>query len=448
MMTFKLPMIAAAALAAAVLLPGCSDDEEIAYGGSPPGVRVVDEVSRSAIAGIKIVVMDPTTNEPVGGPRITDENGLCLFPELEVGRYPVLAYGGIHYRVVSFNPDLLEVIYPPSRKDSYGLTGPGYPDKTATAPDIPPLVVLAVPVNVNLLPRFSGRVVDSVTGLPLEAAFIGLSPWLTGYEGNTSPNDDVTNGEGIFSVSGIPVGIDPDSGNLFQLQSLLVVRHGYQPTYWRHQFPNGSQNIDVKDVTIALDPVGPADTGVLHGRILKSGEPVAGLPVGLAVNALGNKTGPGLTGWGAVTDHEGRYRIKGLPGGSYIVQPGYLLGDGAVFPFPPGFMPFPVMPGAETDAGDLAVLQEIRPIQPHEGVVLARKPDILIWTSVPGAKEYEVRFDRGLLARVEVSQYYIPEEMEISPGRHTWEVGAFANPDSLLGYGQKQFQFRIEEPQE
>jgi hypothetical protein len=323
------------------------------------------------------------------------------------------------------------------------------PDKTPPAPpDVLPLVYLASPTFPDSLPRFSGKVVDSATGQPLEAAFVGLNPYLTGYQGDTDAKDDVTDAAGRFSVSLIPLAMNPDIGNIIQLQPLLVVRHGYRPTYWRYQFRNGSQETDIKGVTISLEPARDTDTGVLHGRLVWGGEPVAGLPVGLALAGLGNKVGPGLTGYGAVTDDEGRYRIEGLPAGGYIVQPGYLVGDGAVFPIPPGFQAFVVRPDEETDAGDLSVLHEIRPIQPYEGAFLGFQPKILIWTAVPGAEEYEVRLDRGVLARVEVSQFYIPQDMEIWPGLHTWEVGAFAKGDSLIGFSQVPFQFRIEEPEE
>lgn len=442
-MTRKKLTLAAVAATALCLLAGCSEDEPVPGGGRAARVMVIDEESRTPVAGVKIVVMDGDTNTPATAPAVTDANGMVAFSDLPVGRYPVLAFGGFRHLFFGFHPPTLQVVNPP--RSAGGILIPAGPAaKTPPAPEIPPLVFLAYPAVRDSLPRFRGRVVDAGTGDPLEGAFLGVSPYLDGYEGRTEPSDDVTLADGWFSVTGIPIAADPVTGNLTQILPLKVVRHGYRPVLWTYDFPNGSEETDVAGVTIALEPVGPGDTASVAGQVVRGGAPLAGAAVGLGLVGDGTKTGPGLTGWGTVTDEQGMYRIEGLPAGRYLLHVGYPVGDGVVGPAAPWQVE--VGGGQAVTIPPLEGRVEIEAIQPYQGDVTPGQPDRLIWTAVPGAVEYEVWLDRGLLGRFDDFQAAIPEDLVLGPGLHVWEVGAFAEGDTLLGFSQVRFWFRIDQP--
>jgi hypothetical protein len=300
-------------------------------------------------------------------------------------------------------------------------------------------------VPPDSLPRIAGRIVDASSGNPLGQVFVSMSPYLTGYQGNTAASDDVTFNDGLFSVSQIPFRVDLESGNLIQVNPLRFTRHGYRPVIWSYDSPNGSDNVDISGVKIPMTPIDSGDNGSISGRIMRDGLPAEGIAVGLGVVDLlvTEKAGSGMPGWAAVTDQDGRYTIGELPAGTYVLQPGFPLADGAFFPNQSGNVPRKVDPGQAIDAGDLMVLHEINPHSPSHGRELTIPPTFLDWTDVPGAKSYEVHFDRGILPPTKTSRIDLPESLVISPGLHDWSVFAVNENSELIGTTQIQSIFRL-----
>jgi hypothetical protein len=435
-------------LAATFFVTGCSDDDEKkAMGGGNPPVLVLNEEDRTPVAGVKVMVMDPLTNTPLAGPVVTDSDGYARFSGLPVGRYPVMAFGGLRWAFLGHVPEMLQVVEPPRSKTMGQTSGGGLlAPATVDAPSLGPMRFFAESTLRDSLPRFRGVVRDAATQAPLGQAFLGQSSVPTGYRLNTDYRDDVTGPDGAFSVSGLPIAVDPQTGNLIQVQPLKIVRHGYRPVHYVHDFPNGSDETDISGLVIDLEPVGSADTGVLFGQIIRDGEPLADVPVALGFARPGEKAGPGLTGWSAVTDTSGRYRIEDLPPGIYNVLAGYLVGDGAVFG---GRVPqVEVGEGTEVEVGVHGVVYEIESGVPGQGAVLSGKPEYLAWNAVPGAASYTLSLDYGPLGDATENLFTIPPETEIGPGLHVWEVGALDGDGQLVGRSQVRFLFRVEEPVE
>jgi hypothetical protein len=429
------------------LLAGCSDDEEKVSTSQPDLAQVVDEEDGTPVAGIKVVAMDPRSNLPLADPVVSGTDGFCNFGQLPGENHHLLVFGGVDYRVHAV-PDIWY-----GTKDAQTLADRGSVFPSPLTPfggnikstPATPAVALVRKIFPDSLPRIAGRVVAAGTGAPLGRVFVSLSPYLSGYQGETAPSDDVTLADGEFSVSQIPFGVDSQSENIFQIEPLRFTRQGYRPLIWSYDPPNGSENVDIGGVTITLEPLAPEDTGSISGMILRDGLPVADIVVGLGIaDLLGKeKSGPGMPGWAGVTDQEGRYTIANLSTGTYILRPGFPLGDGVFFPNQPGNIPGYVESGHETLAPDLFVLHEIEPLNPAHGHTVGTPPDSLFWTAVPGATYYEVRFDRGVLPLTHTNAIEMPESLPISPGLHYWSVLAANESDEILGATQIKAVFRL-----
>lgn len=423
-----------------LVLGGCSDDDPV---DTPPEPTVVVGLvpGGQVAAGVKVVAMDPDTNLPAGRPRVSGDDGRCVFPDLPAGGYRLVAFGGPGRFVVNCR----EMLLVGGKADGGGPLAPVGGVKNS--PTLPPATILMGQLSApGGLPRFSGQVVDAATGDPLEAAFVSTSPFLTGYGGATGTKDDVTLADGRFLVSGIVVAVDPVSGNLVQVEPLLVTCAGYRPRAYVHDFPHGDDNLDVSGVTIELERVQAQDTGALGGRLLLLGEPAAGVVVGLGAMGAG-KSAVGLPGRTAVTDQDGEYLFTGLPGGVYFVHPGFLPHDGHVYVAQAATAGRTVTPDQETRSPDLMVVHEIDPTYPRNGEVFpdTRALGGFVWGEVPGATGYFVYLDRGLLGSSDVPHIELPEEMVLSGGAHVWSVQAHTDQDLIIGVIQTQGLFYLAE---
>jgi len=383
--------------------------------------------------------MDPASNLPIAGPRVSAFDGLCNFGTFKAGGWKLLVFGGVEYRAHDVSGFQSKDM---AAGDGFGpafLTGP---DKT------PPVRIFQVQVRKvapDSLPRISGVVVDAETGVPLDRVFVSLSPNLTGYQGQTLPSDDVTLADGAFSVAQIPFGLDPMTGNLHQINPLRLTRSGYRPLVWSYDPPNGSNNVDIRGVLLGMEKLSGSDIGSISGRLLRSNVPVSGVAVGLGVLNVseGEKAAAGMPGWTSVTDLEGRFKIDRLPAGTYILQPGYPLADDAFFPDQPNNRPYTVEARQQVTAEDLEIWHEIVPWTPPHGIWLGAAPDSLTWSPVPGAATYEVRLNGGVLPKTTTNSAPIPPTMDLAPGLHYWTVVAFAKSGAPVAATQIQYSFRI-----
>ncbi len=424
-------MVLAAHLCLLAPLTGCESGKDDKPTLPADLVRVVDEADGSPVAGIKVVVMDPDFNMPVAGPFISGPDGLVNMGMLPRTDLALMVFCGVGYRVHSL--------------PGYGTWNPNSSGGGLTNPDAP-MDIQVRRATMDSLPRIAGRVVDSQTGVPLKQVFVSLSPYLTGYQGDTGPADDATGDDGKFSVSQIPFAQDPQSGNLIQISPLRFSCRGYRPVVWKYDSPNGSENVDIRGVTIEMELIGLDNHwGIITGVLMRDGIPAAGIVVGLGVvdQSPGNKVGPGLPGWVEVSDEFGRFLFNQLPLGTYILQPGFALGDEVYYPPQPGNPPLVIKDRQVVNAGTLNILHEIEPVGPPHGATLPQPPPTLSWTAVPAAVTYEVRFDRGILPPTNTNSIDLPGA---SAGTHYWSVRAFNKAGNLIGISQIQSIFRILPP--
>ena len=444
-------MVLAASLCLLAPLTGCSTDNEEKPTVPSGLVRVVDEEDGSPVADIKVILMDPRFNMPVAGPFTSGADGLVHMGVLPVTDLSLMVFCGVGYQVHSlpgygtWNQAAPQSVNGGNPPLSLMIPGPG---SGLTPPDVLNDIQVRRTV-VDSLPRIAGQVVDLYSGSSLNRVFVSLSPNLTGYQGETGPDDDVTGTDGMFSVSQIPFGKNPDTGNLIQISPLRFTRHGYRPVIWKYDPPNGSENVDISGVTIEMEWIGnDYFRGVITGVLTRDGLPAEGIVVGVGVldQPTAGKAGPGLPGWVEETDEFGRFIFGQMPPGTYILQPGFALGDGVFFPPQAGNVPVKIEDGTVFDMGNLTILHEIEPCDPLHGKSLPAPPTSLSWTPVPGAATYEVRFDRGILPPTTTNSIDLPESLVITPGLHSWYVLAHNESDILIGVTQIQQVFRLLPP--
>jgi len=415
-----------------VVAAGCSKKKKETAQLPDPWIEVFLTPGYEPLPGIKVVVMDRETNTPVMAPALTDTNGRATFPGLPTGHYSLLAYGGSAFAVVDL----------PSRWDqaigkSGGMAeGPLSPfEKTAPLP-LPPSILMRRLTTPGDLPRIAGRILDAATGAPLDGAFVGVSPTLTGYTGLTSFKDDVTAADGSFTVHEIAFGRDPITGNFFQLEPLLVSRAGYRPRIWTHNMANGDDNLDIRNRRIELTPLSAEDTGALRGRMLLNGVGAAGVVVGLGGGEMytPEKSGPGLPGQLTVTDSEGKFLFTGLAAGQYFVQGGFQPNDGYYQTKAGGSGRHLVTRDETTNAGDTTLLHEIDLTYPPNGREYfgAEWITALQWSPVEGAALYKVTF-AGLVGQTDEPSISLPDDLELPPGAYPWGVTAHDADGTLIG---------------
>jgi hypothetical protein len=459
---FLLPGLLAALLC--LTASGCGDDPQ--PGADFVIVNLEAESTGLPVQGVKVLLMDASTNLPVAGPVVSDGAGRCLLTATAAGPLRLFVCGGALWEV-HWQPDwymLLRTNHGQSTGDLRGLTAPAAMTSTSNmstsnmstsnmstsnmstslAPAVENTVFLRLRGSPGGLPRFSGTVVDAETGQPLAQAFVSLSPWTTGYGGGAAVSDDVTGRDGAFAVHDIPVAMIGDTGVGFQVLPLIVSRAGYHTAHFVHAPPSGIDHPEVSGLVVELTPLGAADDGTLTGRVLRAGVPVAGLVVGLGSVPSAGKGAVGIAGRAAVTGNDGRFDFNGLPAGAYVVHPGFLVGDGAWFGG--GAPAVDLAPGGAGDAGDLVVLHEIAPVfgNPHDGA-WADSMVTFRWTPVPGAARYGWFLDGELLAESAVETVTV-NLSALAPGLHAWQASAVDAADLAVGVMQNDAWFRREVP--
>lgn len=427
-------MVLAAHLCWLATLTGCHSGNEDKPTVPSASVRVVDEADGSPVADIKVMVMDHRFNIPVSGPFISDTDGLVdmgVFPQTDLS---LMVFCGVGY-LVHFLP-------------GYGTWNQGASGNGLTNPGVP-MEIQVRRALMDSLPRIAGKVIDSESGSPLNNVFVSVSPYLIGYQGGTDQDDDVTGNDGMFSVSNIHFTPNTETGNLFQVNPLHFTCYGYRPVVWKYDPPNGSDNVDISGVTIAMKWMGLENhRGRIIGLLMRDGIPAGGVAVGLGVvdQSTSEKSGPGMPGWMEVTDEFGRFVFGQVPPGTYILQPGFALGDGVYYPPQPGNPPITIVDGEVFNAGTLTILHEIEPLDPPHGQVVSTPPTSLSWTSIPGAATYKVKFRGEYLPLTTTNSILLPETPAITPGLHSWIVKAYNKAGALIGISQIHSIFRLLPP--
>lgn len=420
----------------AVALAGCGAPRPEAQ--NPVLVEVRDEATGRAVAGVKLVLLDGGTNLPLAGPVVSDAAGpVALEPGDCAGQTLLAVFGGADWAVLS-QPDWNGVL---QRAGGAACAGPAAVFAPASAPAEVNTVLVGRRRSPGGPPVFSGVVIDAATGAPLDRAFVSLSPWPVAFGGGASPSDDVTGGDGRFTVREIPVAMFGDTGTGFQVLPLVVSRAGYRTAFFVHDPPGGIDSAETSGLVVSLSPLGAGDTGRLRGRVLRAGEPVPGLAVALA--PFGAKGAVGVAGQATRTGADGVFAFAGLAPGTYRVHPGFPVGDGAWYGGGPAVA---VAGGAEADAGDVPVLYEITagtvgPARLAAGDTVAT----FSWSAVPGAARYGLFIDGDLVAE-STAPGLAAALPALAPGLHAWEASAIDAEGRAVGVMQVTAWLRQEPP--
>ncbi len=393
---------------------------------------VVTELSTNApIAGVKFIAMDRRTNTVAAGPYRTDAEGKIDFGTMPSPEHYYLAFGTLQWQMHD--------------QTAYDTSNAGW-IKTSPPPfwTHPRRITMRPAPPTDGLPRIAGRVIDSATGGPLEQVFIGTTPWLTAFNDENDPGDDVTTADGTFAVHEIAVAVHPVTGNLTQLDLLFLSKEGYRPRTWTYERANGDNNLDVTGVEISLTALAESDSATITGVVRRDGRTADQVRVGLG-GATANKSGVGIPGQVAITDVQGRYTFSDLPPGTYAIHPGFQRGDGVYFPGQ-AEATVTLAAGQNQTVPDLLVLGEISPAEAGL-LVFSRGLNRLefLWTPVTGATRYVLSIDGTEFAEVTESYFRGPITGEMPDGRHFWRVHALSETGEVLGLMQRESWFQLVE---
>jgi len=172
----------------------------------------------------------------------------------------------------------------------------------------------------------------------------------------------------------------------------------------------------------------PATGGIVQGRVLWNGQPVAGATVFVA------DPPPGTARHGSVTtDDGGRYQISGVPEGTRFVG---VNGNPQIFPMPNGAS-FTMTASPVTQ--DFYLCKGFTPLAPaHDESVAGRQ--VLRWDPYPDAARYFVVvlsqgkpvFTRGG-PQGNLTATSILMDVDLPPGEYQWRVYAYTAGGQIIG---------------
>jgi hypothetical protein len=286
--------------------------------------------------------------------------------------------------------------------------------------------------------QLHGRIVDDVTGLPVvfahvemdALALLGRAVRFSELAGEASSLEPTTDRDGRFTIAPVPL-LQGDADPEPMVPSWRV----WHPDYHPLTVSSLPATQAPESVTVRLVP--GREARALAGRVLdRAGAPLPGVDVAVEWTqgpgtAAQKSDAPVDQGGGgglhvtqfvatsAATDADGRYRIDGLPAGSFIVRAAPVGDDGWIQNIPR------VVDVAASDTlvalPDLIVVPTVEALQPPDLAEVALPPD-LYWTEVPGASEYRVFVLRAIDGRGATATF---------PSPPAWTNDPFFDPDTM-----------------
>jgi hypothetical protein len=429
---------------AALLLAACSDDDPPATVGTLAG-RVESLPNHEPMAGVRVILLDPSTNDAAAPPVTTDAEGRYALEDLTPGFYHPIAEAG---PMLLYAPFDQAVRIDAGRRATLDFALAPYPGLEGSGR----------PVH--------GIVRDADTGQPIEGAWVsagftdpgflignGMPPW----ESRTGP-------DGRFALAGVPfVSLGDGRTGLYPIVAMdRDHRPGATGSLVRGEIlPILPASGPPLDVDIRLAP-GPGER-TIAGRVVHRGLAVAGVPVALTLADIDDgvepvpsgpagtfdparapagsvPSAPGLApralvpGAVQVTDASGGFSFDALAPGRYRVHAAYFPDDGWV---PAGLgsgAPPAVRVGADDVTGlEIAVVPAIRLVAPARLELVETVRPRLSWRPLAGIQSYTVLFSRANSFFLNQNQLVADSAYVLPPGyfragdQGRWAVQAYEN---------------------
>lgn len=342
--------------------------------------------------GARVLLLDPSTNDSSFPPARVDDTGRFQFVDVPPGWYhPIIEAGSMFV----YAPLREAIRIDAGRDTELKLDLASYPGLEGTGR----------PVH--------GIVRDTVTGLPIEGAWVSVGftdpTFLMGA--GMPPWESRTDSEGRFKLSGVPtVQLSDGSMGLYPIVCThRDHRNGGTGSLVRGELlPIRPADGPPLEVEILLEPGAGARS--MRGRVVHQGEGVRGVPVALTFvdpDSGGPVPAPSTRASGLLpmamvpgavleTDPSGEFEFTDLASGRYRVHAAYLADDGWV----PGTLGSGASAAVTVGTADVEnvvvpVLPGIRLLSPKRLEVVATVRPALSWEPVVGAARYLVLFSRA-----------------------------------------------------
>jgi hypothetical protein len=187
----------------------------------------------------------------------------------------------------------------------------------------------------------------------------------------------------------------------------------------------------------AVAPRPPATGGIVQGRVLWNGRPVAGATAFVADNPLGSAR------YGtATTDDQGGFSISGVPEGNRVVL---VQADPRVFG--PSSATFTMTASQFTQ--DFHLCKIFQPVSPLNNESVAGRP-VLRWDPYPDAVRYfavVLSQNRSVFSRGgpqgDLAGTSVQVDVDLPPGAYQWRLFAYNSAGQMIGCASQLREFTI-----
>ena len=237
------------------------------------------------------------------------------------------------------------------------------------------------------------------------------------------------NSAGIVAVL-LKHGADPAARDGRGLTALQVAERGGfadAAKILRAATPAPAPTVAAAPATVAAPPAATA-AGVIQGRVLWNGQPVAGATAYVVDNP------PGLNRYGTATsDDQGRFSITGVPEGNKFVV---VSGNPRVFGRPTSTA---FLMSASPFTEDFHLCRGFDPISPSNNESVGSRP-VLRWDTFPDATRYFVVVllqGKSVLTRgggrEPQTATSVQTDVDLPPGVYQWRVTAYNAAGQMIG---------------